>query len=252
MNLDMKDLLRIIRKRAWIIGLLIVIAGSAVGFYSYQYIEPVYEASSKVIVNKTRIVEGVEDVTFQDLNAQVQMIGTYKEVVRTPWLLDDVVQKHPELQTTSSELASKLEVSSPAGTQVMTFKISDTDYSRAANMVNAVTSEFVAKMPEVMIDNLTVLNRANPEATPDPVSPNPELNIVIAVVLALIAGVAIVLIVEYFDDSIQSEEVVRDYLDLPTLAVINHIKASDLKGTNRYPTNKTQKAGEANYAAAKS
>ncbi|WP_219835797.1 YveK family protein [Paenibacillus sp. R14(2021)] len=250
MELDFKGLLLILRKRLWTIAIITIVAGVVTGVYSYQYIDTKYEASTKIMVNKTKLVNGEEDLNLNDLNAQIRLIATYKEIVRTRWIMDDVVKEHPELHLTANQLASKIKVSSVNDTQVMTFSATDTSYQRASSIIDAVTSEFVKKIPVLMkVDNVTVLNWASAEDASSPISPKPVLNIMIALILAFLLSAAATLIVNNFDDSLKSEEMINDYLDLPVLAAIVDMDKSYFRNSKASQTQNSEKAGESAYVA---
>lgn len=54
----------------------------------------------------------------------------------------------------------------------------------------------------------------------DPVRPRTVLNAVLGLVVGLIGGVALVLLLEYLDNTIKTEQDVEEYLDLPSLGII--------------------------------
>lgn len=252
MEMDLKDILRVIIKRLWLIVAICIAVGAAASYYSYSVLKPVYEASTKMIVNKTRVVEGVQELSINDLNANIQLIATYKEVIRTPWVLNDVIKTHPEFNLTVGQLIDKIQISSVPDTQIMTMTITDGDYQKAANIANAVTNEFVRRIPDIyQVNNVTILNQADINMSPSPVKPNPMTNILVAVVLALLLGIALTFLLEYLDDSLESEEEIEDYLQLPTLTVIGRIKRQDYRSKKDRWTTNSDKVGDS-YAAAKS
>ncbi|PKM83599.1 MAG: hypothetical protein CVU88_02185 [Firmicutes bacterium HGW-Firmicutes-13] len=59
-----------------------------------------------------------------------------------------------------------------------------------------------------------------------PFKPNKKLNIAIAFVLALMVGVFLAFILEFFDDNIKNAEDVKRYLDLPVMGSIPKIDSS--------------------------
>jgi capsular polysaccharide biosynthesis protein len=249
MELDLKGILRVLRKRLWMIIALVVVVGMVTAYYSYAYMKPVYEASTKIIVNKTRVVEGVQELSIQDLNASIQLIATYKEVIKSPWIMNDVVQSHAEFGLTTKDLMDKIAISSVNETQVMTVTATDGSYRKAAQIVNAVTEQFVSKIPDLyQVNNVTILNPADESDSPGPVKPSPQMNIIVAVILSFLLGIGITFLMEYMDDSLRTEEDIQDYLDLPTLAVITRMNKQDyLSKKNKWHT-KSEKVGDSHVA----
>lgn len=230
MELDMKDYLKIMRKRMWMIGAIIFVSVIATAVVSYFYLTPVYEASTKLIVNKSSDQTDASPIDINSVNLNLRLIDTYKEVIKTPRIMDKVVSDYPEIGLTSEELSKKVQVSSVNDTQVMTLIVQDPSYDKAAVIVNAVSKVFESEIPSIMkVDNVSLLNQAKPMDKPVPVKPNPKLNIAIGFVVSLMLGMGIAFLLEFLDDSITTEDDVEEYLSLPTLALITRTREEDFQ-----------------------
>lgn len=249
MELDLRDYLKIIRKRVWMILAVVLVASAATGIYSFFFIKPVYEASTKLIVNKSNEGQGVaQSLDINSVNLNLRLIDTYKEVIKTPRIMDQVVKEHPELKLTAEQLIQKVRVSSVNNTQVMTLIVQDHSYEMAANIANAVSYVFQKEIPSIMkVDNVSLLNEALPKDHPAPVKPNPKLNIAISFIVALMLAIGIAFLLEYLDDSIKTEEDVEKYLGLPTLSAIIKVKEEDFVHTG---STSERKVSEASHVTA--
>lgn len=231
--MELKQYGRMIRKRLWYILAFVVVASMVAGFVSFYYIKPIYEASNKLIVNKSNEQTGASTVDIGSIDANIRLINTYKEIILTPAIMDIVATRYPDLHLTTDELLGKVKVSSINNTQVMTLIMQDTSYERAARTVNAVAEVFKTEIPSIMkVDNVTILNEAKLLSNPVPVKPNHLLNIMIGFVLSLMLATGAVFVIEYMDDTIKSETDVEQYLQLPTLAVVVKMNKSDLKASS--------------------
>lgn len=247
MELDLKDIVKIIRKRIWIILSFVLIITLCTGIVSYVFLNPVYEASTKLIV-KSNETQGVQSLDINAVNVNIRLIDTYKELIKTARIMDIVVAEHPEFELTAEQLIEKVRVSSVNNTQVMTLAVQDESYDKAAKIVNAVSLVFQNEVPQIMsVDNVTILNTAKVNANPVPVKPNPELNIAIAFVISLMLAVGLVFLIEFMDDTIKTEQDVTEILGLPTLTMIVKIKEEDL-GTNKRSAGKSRQVGETKRA----
>lgn len=227
-ELDLRDIIHIIRKRFWLLVVIVIFSTVITGVISYTLLDPVYEASTKLIVNQSAEALPNQQLNLNDINTNIKLIDTYKEIMLTPRILDLVVEQHPEFQLTSSQLAEKLEVSSVNGTQVMTVKVQDDSYNRAVEIANAVSQTFQKEISYIMrIDNVTILNEAKHNENAEPVKPNSMLHLAIAFVVSLMVALGLVFLLEYMDDTIKSEEDVLQVLELPTLAVIANMKSKN-------------------------
>ncbi|QHT59910.1 lipopolysaccharide biosynthesis protein [Paenibacillus lycopersici] len=237
MELEFKDISRVIKKRMWIIISLVLIACVVSGLLSKYYINPTYYASAKLIINNTNNVSGNAKIDLNTLNANIQLINTYKEVIKTPIILDQVVADHPELRLSSAGINSRMSVSSKAGSQVMTIGIQDTSQARAADVVNAVIETFKNEIPKLMkVDNVTILSKALHAKHPVPTSPNTKLNIIVAFLASLALSLFVVFMLEYVNDSIKTEKDIENMLNITVLAAITKSSKKDLLRHRRAST----------------
>ena len=231
-ELDLREYIAIIRKRIWLIIAVVLLATALTAVYSIFFKEEVYEASTKIIVNRTTAQAALDQLDLNEINTNIRMIDTYKEIIKTPAILDKVVEAYPQFQTTSDELITKIKVSSVNNTQVMTLVIRDTDYHTAAEMVNAVSKVFQNEIPSLFnVENVSILNYAKVEANAVPVEPNVPLNIALAFIVSLMLAIGAAFLLEYLDDTIKTEDDVLRTLDLPTLAMISRVNAEELRST---------------------
>ncbi|MFK7696955.1 YveK family protein [Paenibacillus sp. HJGM_3] len=250
MELDLKDYIKIIRKRIWLIMVIVLCSCIATAVVSYMFIRPVYEASTKLIVNKSsdRIGTTVDQLNINDINLNIRLIDTYKEIIKTPAIMEKVVAQYPGLSLTVNELIAKVRVSSVNNTQVMTLIVQDESYNKAAEIVNAVSKVFQSEITKIYkVDNVSMLNEAKPMDNPSPVKPNPKLNIAISLIVSLMAAIGIAFLLEYLDDTIKSEADVQKVLGLPTLAMISKIKEEDI--TAHQPSTPKARVGERTNAS---
>ncbi|MFF2890557.1 YveK family protein [Paenibacillus sp. NPDC057967] len=244
-ELDFKQYLLIIRKRLVLILAIVVLCSTLAGVYSLYFKNPIYEASTKIIVNQTSSQIATQQLDINQINTNIRMIDTYKEIIKTPAILDKVVAQYPELGYSAGALASHIQVSSVNNTQVMTLAVQDVDYNRAAQTVNAVSKVFRSEIQHIFkVENVSILNEADVNANPGPVSPNVKLNIAIAFVVSLMLSVGFVFLIEYLDDTIKTEKDVLEHLGLPTIAMISKMNPEEHKSNQTQETTRTYKAGE--------
>lgn len=220
---------RIITKRIWIIALLVILSVTVTAVTTIFFIKPQYEASTKLIVNKSSNGT-IDKLDLSMINSNIQLIKTYKEIIKTPRIMDLVVQQYPELNKTSTELIKDISVNAVNDTQVMTVTARNKSYELAAREVNAVSKVFQNEIPSLMkVDNVSILNEAKLDVIPSPVSPKTDINIALSFIVSLMIGIGIVLLLEHFDDTVKSEQDITEFLDLPTLSVIPVIKPDDVR-----------------------
>ncbi|TDG00301.1 YveK family protein [Paenibacillus piri] len=248
--MELKDCVRIVKKRLWLIVLCVVVSTLTTALFSHYNSRPIYQASTKLIVNKT--IEqgqlGKEQMDFGAISTSISLIDTYKEIIKTPAIMDKVIQRYPDLRLTEDQLIKSINVSALNGTQVMTLMAIDLSYERAVKIVNAVSEVFKSEIPKIMkVDNVTILNVAKMNDNPQPLNLKTNQNIIISFAVSLLFGVGIAFLLEFLDDTLKTKEDVEAALGLPTFSVIPVTKVKALK-LQRSKRASRRQVGEAPYA----
>lgn len=227
--MELKQYWIIVKRRLLMISLIITVSCLAIGIYSSYFIEPQYEASAKLIVNQYKESSSlISSIDVGSINSTIGLIKTYKEILRTPRMMKKVVKEYPQLGVTFGELIGKVSVSSVNETQVMSISVRDDSYEKAANIANAVAIVFQKSVPDLMkVDNVSVLDQADPKENHSPIAPNPKMNIAVAFMLSLMIGIGIAFLLDYLDDTIKTEEDILATLDVPVLTSIPMFDEAD-------------------------
>lgn len=221
----------IVRKRLWLIALITIVLCTAVGYYTSQQ-RPTYQAAAKLMVYQSEVPGNTSSAPDAGaINSNILLIKTFKQLILTPRILEKVAAAYPDLHTSAGELAGKIGISSVSETQIMTVIATDGSYARAANMANAVSKVFQSEIRTLMnLNNVSVLNWADPEAHGGSITPSPAKNVAIAFILSILIGIALAFLLEHMDDSVKTEQEVRAKLGLPLLADVPRIRNRDLIG----------------------
>lgn len=228
MELELKDYITIFKKRLGLIVSLVIIFALVTGTISYLFLKPVYESSTKLIVNNSRHLSDSLDIN--SVNLDIRLVDTYKQIIKTTAITDKVAERNPDFALTGEQILNLLNISSVNNTQVLTISAKHNNYELTVNLVNEVANVFVEEIPKIMtVDNVTILEDAKKLENPSPVAPNPILNIAISIIVALMLGIGIALLLEYLDDSIKDEKDVLQYISLPVLISIPKLMPGDLE-----------------------
>lgn len=251
-ELDLREYLLIIRKRLPLIIAFVLLCTIVTAVFSIFFVDRVYQASTKIIVNQTAAQMTTGQIDINQINSNIKMIDTYKEIIKTPAIMDKVVEQYPQLGLTSAELARKVKVNSVNNTQVMTLVVEDLSYSQAADIVNAVSTVFQQEISKIFkVENVSILNLAVKNDQPTPVSPNIKMNIAISIIVSLMLAVGVVFLIEYLDDTVKTEADVQQYLGLPTLGQISRVSEQEMGGVrlNSKKANQDFKVGDMNHVS---
>lgn len=220
-TISIKDLFLTLRKR---LSLIIVITALAVlvsGIVSYFLLTPIYQASTQLLVNQSKNEEGIYN--NNEVQTNLQLINTYNVIIKSSAILE-LVKEDLNLDMTAAELNEKISVASEQNSQVVNIIVEDENPKTAVDIANKTAEVFQKQIVEIMnVDNVTLLAKAEMAENPSPIKPQPLLNIAIALVVGLMAGVGLAFLLEYLDNTIKTEQDIEKQLGMPVLGVIGTI-----------------------------
>jgi len=226
-TISLKEIFEVLKKRMLLIISLIIIATVTSGLISYFYLTPIYQSSSQFLVNQNEQEQNM-NYNVNDIRTNVELINTYNVIIKSPAILDDVIEDM-KLDMSNGQLKNKLQVSSEQNSQVVTVTATDPDPNQAAAIANTTVEIFQSKIPTLMnVNNVHILSQAVVGTNPQPVKPQPLLNIAIAFVVGAMAGVGLAFLLEYMDNTIKNESDIEQILGVPVLGVISNISDEDL------------------------
>ncbi|MBO2944226.1 lipopolysaccharide biosynthesis protein [Paenibacillus sp. F411] len=233
--MELKEYFRVITRKWWIPVITVFCCLALVYVYTTFYDKPVYEASADLIVNQPAGADAGESlVNPNSINTNLMLINTYRQIMTSEAITKYVSQQHPELGLSPQELSSKVTINTMKDTQVINLSARDASYERAAVIVNAVSQVFIERVSTIMnVDNVSILNEANLNASPDPVNNRAVILYLFAAMLGLVLGYGILFLISYLDDSITSEQEIEQVLGLTVLAKTRKAKKRDWVQQNK-------------------
>ena len=221
--LVLSEVLRVVWKRLWIILLVAVaLVGAAVGLSLTP--TPTYEASIRILVGQQRgIINNPADV----MGLQ-QLTQTMAEGVSSRRVAEAVIQQEDLRMSPEEFVADHLSVEQVNATQFIQVAYTDTNPQRAQRVANAVGEVFSEEVAEVSPRNnaitATVWEQAGLPTVP--VSRNPLLSGLLALVVGSMLGVALAFLLEYLDDTWRSPEEVEQLTGVPVYGIIPNTQPS--------------------------
>ena len=243
-TISLKEIFEVIKKRILLIISLIVGAALIAAVVSYFVLTPKYESSSMFVVNQKQQEDQSSEFTQSDIQANVKLINTYNVIIKSPAILEQVIDELG-LNYSVGQLESSLNVSSAENSQVVTVTATNSDPALATEIPNTTVQIFQQEIPDILsVDNVSILSEAEMNGNPSPVSPKPMLNIAIAIVLGGMIGVGLAFLLEYFDNTIKTEKDIEEKLGVPVLGVISHVSDDDIQVNQFQSRKQTRSRGE--------
>ncbi|MBZ5202051.1 capsular biosynthesis protein [Planomicrobium chinense] len=229
-TISLQELFATLKKRLVLIIGLTVIAILIAGVVSYNFLTPIYQTNTQILVNQEKT--DISQLTNQNIQTDLQLINTYSVIIKSPAILDQVSEQL-DLGLSVEALTNKITVTNAEQSQVVNISVQDPDPAIAVDIANTTAAVFQEEIQELMkVDNVSILSPAVVKENPSPVAPNPMLNMAIAAVVGLMLGVGIAFLLEYLDTSLKNEQDIEDVLGIPLLGVISPIKEDTASQTD--------------------
>lgn len=218
-EIDVRELLRIIRRRFWLLVLVAAATITTSAVLSYSVLPKVYVSSTTLIVleSKTPIID------YTTVMLHRQLVKTYEEIAKSRQISEQVIGEL-NLGMTVTELQKKVRIRQVPDTELLEIEVEDHDPVLATTIANATAEIFIDNVSKLMqVENVVVID---PAVKPlEPIRPRPLLNMAIAGVLGIMVGLGLVFLLEHLDDTIETAEDVQRCLAMPVLGEIPAIDA---------------------------
>ncbi|MBM7661737.1 capsular polysaccharide biosynthesis protein [Bacillus mesophilus] len=224
-TISLKELFQTLRKRLGLIAIITILAVTVSGVVSYFFLTPIYQASTQILVNQKKPLDQLYNVG--ELQTNVMLINTYRDIIQSPTILDKV-KEQLELET-----IGQISVASESNSQVFSVTVQDPDPVKAVDIANTIANVFQTEIMTMFGDNVNIISKAEVAETPQPIKPQPILNMAIALVVGLMLGVGLAFLLEYLDNTIKTEQDIEKLLELPVLGAVTVITVdADKKSTS--------------------
>ncbi|WP_338232616.1 YveK family protein [Companilactobacillus muriivasis] len=231
-TISMIQILVILRKHIKAIFGTTIVVTLVAAIMTFFVMTPKYSATTEILVNR-KLSADLQGAQFQQVQADIQMISTYKDIITSPAVLKDVnreVKTYAGYPGSMAKLKKSLTVSNSQNSQVFSVTATATNAKTAAKISDATAKVFKKKIGKIMsINNVSIVSDAL--VTKKPVSPKKTLNILAGIILGMLLGMALAFIIELTDRTVTSESFLVDELGLTSLGVVTEIDQKDVERT---------------------
>jgi len=216
MELDLKGMLRILRRRWWLLLLIPIMAGVGANFITAQQ-TPTYETT--VTLRVYPAAGDADDFSFSSVEGTKTLIETFRRLLTSRVVLSSVIDELG-LPYSADDLEERVSSQTISDTQLFTVTVQDSDPKAAADIANTL-GEF---LPRIVAEPGLESNIAQVAAIPDsPIAPRPLITTLLAMAAGLLLAVTIMALLEYFDDSVRETSNLLALTGVPLLASIGRI-----------------------------
>ena len=220
MEIDVFRLFKILWKRKILVALVAIVAGALAFAYSAFIVKPEFTSTTRIyVVNRNQ--GDKPGLTNQDLQAGSYLVKDYREIILSQDVLEKVTSDL-KLDLSPKALASKVKVTVPVDTRIVSISVNDRvpeEASRIANSLREVAAEKIISITRV--SDVTTLEEARPAIAPS--SPNIRRNTIIGLLGGTVFTVIAVLIVELVDTRVKRPEDIEDVMQIALLGVVPNL-----------------------------
>lgn len=204
--MELREYWRVITKRWWLVLLIPIVAAVVSGYYSYKEIAPTYQATAAVLLNVGN-------------SAQPPDPSTIGGVISSQVFDNAVIQEHPNLQVSSSELGQLLTTDQSG--DLLYISADGPNQPFAAAVANDVAQTFINDAQNLMgMPSSRWVNHADGTSGTAPISPHKEKNVMMAFALGLLVALGLAFMLEYLDMRVKTEADMIRFLQIPVLGTV--------------------------------
>ncbi len=237
--ISIERILVILKKHFRLVGLITLLITGGVWAGTYFLMTPQYQASAQVLVNRKQSNTVVQ---ANQIQTDIQMINTYKDIIRNPIILDDVVQNlraKGDFTGNVQQLQKMITISNKENSQVFSVDVRAKNPYLAADIANETVEVFKKKIGKIMsVNNISIISKAKTDHRV--VSPSLKKNLAVGLVGGFLIGLLLAILREYFDKTVKDVQFISETLDLPNLGLVFEIPESTKRQVPK--TAKTEKS----------
>ncbi len=217
-EIDLLEVWQIILKRKWTIIYITLFSVIIAAMVSFFFIKPVYQAKVSVIIGKEAAKVFYEDrYTSSDITMYQNLVKTYSEIAKSNSVLKKTQEGIKEYST--NDISNLITVTPKTNTQILELIVKGDTPSITANVAKELVKNFILESRRVLpAGDIEILDE--PETPSAPISPNRKRNVSIAFFLGLMVSTGLVILLEFIDQTVRTEEDIKDCLDMPILISI--------------------------------
>lgn len=273
-TLDLRQIVGILRKHILLI-ILSMIGFAIVAFGIAEFaMTPQYTSTIQLLVNQKKDASA-SAAAYQNQQADVQMISTYKDIITNQVILKQVKQNlanptkvigpaQKAKYTTNADgtkrlikaaqpakvastgtkynisvaaLKSAISISNQQNSQVFALSVVTDNPNKSAAVANQVAKVFKTKIKRIMsVNNVTIVSRA--VANDAKTSPKTMLITLIGLIVGLLLAVGYAFVIELTDTTVKDDDFLTETLGLTNLGQVAEIKLTGSHLAQRERTNR--------------
>ncbi len=220
LELDIRDVFRTLRKKAWIIVLCALLAGTLFFTYTFCFVTPQYQTSVTIYVNNGSS-NNSGSVSSTDLAVAIRLVTTYVNILKSDSVLEKVIAD-ADMDLDVKQVRNMVTAEPVEETEMFKVMITAPDPHQAAKIANSVASVAPAEIASIIEgSSAKIIDYA--KVPQDRYSPNYMLNTAIGIVVGALLAVAFEIFRGAFDTHVKGEDDLAKICSVPVIGLIPEI-----------------------------
>lgn len=220
---SLKGLLAIIKQRLVMIVSFGILGLMLTGVYTFFIVTPMYESTTQLLVNRES--DGSTGIQLNDINSNVQMINTYKDIIKGPIILGEV-KANLDLDYSVERLTEMVTISANEDSQVFSLIVRGPNADQAAGIANEIAATFQSEIIEIMnVKNVSIISIATVNSKP--ISPVVLNNLVIGLALGVLLGTGVAFLRSAMVRTIDDYQFITQTIGWPNLGAISELNKEE-------------------------
>jgi capsular polysaccharide biosynthesis protein len=209
-DINLKEVFDVMKRHIWVV-LVVTILAAAFGIAKSMIpVEPLYQASSRIII-------GADD----------QSRTTLQVIIKDSTVLDIVI-KELKLKTTSAALANQISVASIDSSQVVSITVTNTNPEMAVKIADTTAKVFKDEVPKIVgKDYVRLLSNAKLNLTP--INQSHSNKVLTYGIIGVVVGVGLTFLLDSFDNKLRNEKEIELLLGLPVLGKVSRMNKRNVQ-----------------------
>ena len=244
LEIDVQRLMGALLNKAWLIGLVAVVCAVVTLLGTLFFVTPKYQATAMFYVNNNSLSLG--DASFSissgDISASRGLVKSYIVILNTRESLNAVID-YADVDLTYGQLRGMITAEAVDSTEIFEVVVTSTDPKQAQEIADAIAYVLPKRISSIVEGtSAKVVDSAVRPAKPS--SPNYTTNTLLGFAVGLLLSAAVVMLREFLDITIRTEDDISRCCAHPVLASVPDMEAQSKGGGYYYGYGSPKKAYE--------
>lgn len=250
-DINLSEIVTALIRKAWLIVVCAVVAGSLAFAYTANFVTPLYRSSVKIYVNNRQQTSTSQStgVSATDLATSQRLVNTYITILSSDTVLQEVsnsIREGYDLRLSPASIRSMMSASALGETEVFQVFISNANAEYAAIIANAI-AEVAPEQIAYFVEGSSTKIVDYAKVSGAPYTPNKTNNTALGMVVGAVLAVCFIVLQTLLDVRIKNEEDLAAISDAPVLGLIPDL-AMEVKGEYGYKGYTSKEGNKENRA----